>query len=78
MGNGSKRVPCGHLHKVQSELELGAFTEYNDRDRELYDNKSEWERTAFVKQKRHRELSAVRDDVAGELGFEPRQYESES
>ena len=30
MGNGRERVTSGHLHVVQSELELGAFTEYCD------------------------------------------------
>ena len=43
-GTRGKRVPSGHLHEVQSDPQVGAFTEYGDRMRELYDNKSEWAR----------------------------------
>jgi hypothetical protein len=34
-------MPSGHSREAASELELGAFTEYSDRGRALYDNKSE-------------------------------------
>ena len=42
MGNGGKRVSCGHSRAAASAPQLGAFTEHGDRVRELWDNKSEW------------------------------------